>query len=85
MKQLLAGKIATTYGTSFDCVASSIIERGFERAVLLTDGYAFLSNEKKVALQEDKVKLLTILFGGSAECAPLAPFGEVLQLSHVVA
>lgn len=84
IKQLLKGKLATTYGTSFDCVAVSIADRGFDRAVILTDGYAFLTDEKKVALQEGNVKLLTILFGGSSECAPLAPFGEVVQLDEVV-
>lgn len=80
LKQLLGGKISTTYGTSFDCVAVSIVDRGFDRAVIVTDGYAFLTVEKKVAMMESRVKLLTILIGSSSECVPLAQFGEVVQL-----
>lgn len=83
-KQLLAGKITTTYGTSFDCVAASIVDRGYGHAVIVTDGYAFLTPEKTNALQEGKVKLLTLLFGGGSQCPPLAPFGEVLSLDQVV-
>jgi hypothetical protein len=83
-KQLLAGKISTTYGTSFDCVADSVVDRGFERAVILTDGYASLSAASKDALVKGKVRLLTILFDGASECAPLAPFGQVVKLDQVV-
>ena len=83
-RELLAGNIATTYGTSFDCVALSILDKGFERAVIVTDGYAFLTDPRRDALLEARTKLLTILFGGSSDCSPLAPFGEVVQLDHVV-
>jgi hypothetical protein len=83
-KQLLAGNISTTFGTSFDCVADSVIERSFERAVILTDGHASLTAEKKDALKKGRVNLLTILFGGSSDCEPLAPFGQVVQLDQVV-
>ena len=83
-KQLLSGRIATTFGTSFDCVAESIAIRGFERAVIITDGFASLSPNKGTALREGKVKLLTILFGGGSACQPLESYGEVVQLDRVV-
>ncbi len=83
-KQLLSGRIATTFGTSFDCVAESIAARGFERAVIITDGFASLSTGKGTALRDGKVKLLTILFGGGSACQPLEPYGEVVHLDRVV-
>ena len=82
-RQLLAGRISTTYGTSFDCVANSIVENGFERAVVLTDGYAYLTAGPNDALRASGARVLTILFGGSTRCPSLAPFGEVLELEDV--
>ncbi len=82
-RQLLAGRISTTYGTSFDCVANSILEQGFERAVILTDGHAYLSGDVHNALKASKSRLLTVLFGGAMSCPSLAPFGEVMELEKV--
>jgi hypothetical protein len=82
-RQLLAGRISTTYGTSFDCVARSILEEGFERAIVLTDGHAYLSGDVHNELKESKAKLLTVLFGTAISCPSLAPFGEVMNLNDV--
>ncbi|MHC5058240.1 MAG: hypothetical protein ACYTKD_26585, partial [Planctomycetota bacterium] len=38
LKALAKGEgIRTTYGTDFDCVAASILERGYPKAVMITD------------------------------------------------
>jgi len=83
-KEVMAGKIQTTFGTSFDCVAESVVEQKFRRAIVLTDGFAFLTEDKRIALKESKASLLTILFGGARTCDPLAPYGDVVQLEDVV-
>lgn len=83
-KEVMAGKIQTTYGTSFDCVAASIVENRFKRAIVLTDGFAYLTQEKEKALVESKAKMLTVLFGGARTCDPLATHGDVVQLEDVV-
>jgi len=41
LKALAKGEgIRTTYGTDFDCVVASILERGYPKAVVITDGLA---------------------------------------------
>jgi hypothetical protein len=86
MKALAKGEgIRTTYGTDFDCVASSIIEHDYPKAVVITDGYASMTDEHAKALGERKVSILTIIFGdGDDDCEPLAPFGPVMKLEDVV-
>lgn len=81
---LCAGRLSTTYGTDFNCVARAITERGYDRAVVLTDGYASLDDEPARQLSEDRPVILTILFGTKTDCPDLAPFGEVVQLADVV-
>ena len=85
MRDVMRGKLVTTYGTSFDCVARSLIERQYQRAVLLTDGYATLSAHHTKHLTEANVRLLTVLFGNAKSCPALAPLGEVVQLTDVAA
>ena len=82
-KTLLAGRIQTTYGTDFDCIADSIIERGFDKAVILTDGYASLNEDKQAELKKRKLQTLTILFGGATDCEEFEPFGDVVQLDDI--
>lgn len=82
-KKLLAGHIETTYGTDFDCIADSIIEKNYDKAVILTDGHASLAEAKQLELKKRKLQALTILFGGKKDCEELDPFGEVLQLEDV--
>ena len=83
-KEVMAGRIQTTFGTSFDCIAESVVEKRFQRAIILTDGYAFLTEDKRNALTASKAKLLTVLFGGARGCDALGQFGEVVQLEDVV-
>lgn len=81
---LLAGRVQTTYGTDFDCVAESLMERRLDQAIVLTDGHAELEEVNRHHLIQRHVRLLTILFGGETNCVELAPFGDVLQLDDVV-
>ncbi len=83
LEELLAGEIQTTYGTDFDCVARSILEQGFERSIVITDGYAGLSKCLRDELLEQQAQLLTVLFGHARGCAPLAALGEVVPLQEV--
>ncbi len=82
-KTLLAGQVRTTYGTDFDCIADSILERGFDKAVILTDGYASLAEDKQTELKKRKLQTLTILFAGKRECEEFEPLGDVVQLDDV--
>jgi hypothetical protein len=84
MEALCRGRVTTTYGTDFDCVAREIVAREFERAVVITDGFAALSEDDAVALREKHAQVLTILFGGKLDCLDLAVFGEAVQLTDVV-
>jgi hypothetical protein len=86
LKALAKGEgIRTTYGTDFDCVAASILERGYPKAVVITDGYADMTEEHMEALRKRKVSILTIIFGdGDEECEALKPFGPVMKLEDVV-
>ncbi len=86
LKALAKGEgIRTTYGTDFDCVAASILERGYPKAVVITDGYADMTEEHMEALKKRKVSILTIIFGdGDEECEALKPFGPVMKLEDVV-
>jgi len=55
-KSLLAGQVQTTYGTDFDCIAESIIERNMDKAIVITDGYASISADKQVELKNRKLQ-----------------------------
>ncbi len=78
------GQVETTYGTDFDCIALSILEKGFGKAVVLTDGYAGLKAENAEKLKRAGVRVLTILFGTRHGCPEFEPFGPVMELDDVV-
>jgi len=82
-KTLLKGHVQTTYGTDFDCIAESILERAFDKAVILTDGYASMSEANRDRLKEGPFTALTVLFGGKTDCPEFGRFGDVVQLEEV--
>ena len=82
---LLKGNIQTTFGTDFNCIATSILERGFDKAVIITDGYVSMSDELKAQLKKDGLVTLTILFDDAQTCEDFAEFGEVVQLDEITA
>lgn len=82
---LLKGGVRTTYGTDFDCVARSMLDKGLDKAVVLTDGYASMQPKLQEELRERKVQVLTVLFGGKEDCPEFAPLGDVVLLEDAVA
>ena len=80
---LCHGKIRTTYGTDFDCIANTILEKEYERAAVITDGYGGLKEENSAALAKAGIRILTILFAEKKECPEFEPFGEVVKLEDV--
>ena len=82
-KSLLKGRVETTYGTDFDCIAEHILEQKYDKAVIMTDGYASMKKANQEALEKQKVNTLTVLFGGRKECPEFAVFGDVVQLEDV--
>ena len=77
---VLKGNIQTTCGTDFNCVAMSVLERGFDKAVVITDGYASMSDDLKKELKKHGLVTLTILFDDAQTCDDFAEFGEVVDL-----
>ena len=82
-RALLQGQIHTTYGTDFNCIAESILERDFDKAVVITDGVAAMRPELKDQLKRRGLRTLTVLFGNASVCDDLAEFGDVVELEDV--
>jgi len=85
MQELVRGKIKTTFGTSFDSVANSILEKQYEKAVVITDGYSSISAELQKRMKEKGERIVTILFGGASQTNDFAQFGEVIHLKDATA
>ncbi|VGO13882.1 hypothetical protein PDESU_02439 [Pontiella desulfatans] len=83
MDALMRGYVETTYGTDFNCVAQTILTEEFKRAVIITDGYAAMSEQNQTALHDAGVRILTILFGIHNNGKVLEPFGEVMNLNEI--
>jgi len=66
-RTLLAGHIETTYGTDFNCIAEHILANRFDKAVILTDGYANMTKENQEQLKARRFRALTVLFGGRSD------------------
>ena len=81
--ELCKGQVQTTYGTDFDCIAETILEKEYERAVVITDGYGGLKEESSAALAKAGSRILTILFADKTECPEFEPFGDVVTLKDV--
>lgn len=82
-KLLIDGKIKTSYGTDFDCVAESAVENNYDKLIVITDGYASMKPENQQELLKRRIKILTILYGGSTTCDDLKQFGPLMELSTV--
>ncbi len=83
-RTLLQGKVQTTFGTDFNCIATSLVEQGLDKAVIVTDGYATMSEEHLLELRVKKIRTLAILFGGRRECPEFAATGDIVQLEDIV-
>jgi len=82
-ESVLKGHVQTTYGTDFDCIAESVLERDFRKAVIVTDGFASMKPELSEKLKEHRLRTLTVLFGNSRDCDDFAAFGDVVQLEDI--
>jgi hypothetical protein len=83
-QSLVQGAVKTTYGTDFNCVAQSIVDRNLDKAIVVTDGYASLKPELQEELRRRRVQMMTVLYGGKTACPEFAPLGDVVQLEEVV-
>lgn len=83
IEDLLKGKIRTTYGTDFNCIARSVLDWRFDKAIIITDGYADMTEELSKQLKAMGLVTLTILFDGASSCEDFAKFGDVVQLSDI--
>ena len=82
-RTLLAGQVQTTYGTDFDCIAEHVLANRLDRAVILTDGYASMTEENQEQLKQRAFTALTVLFGGRTDSPEFETLGDVLQLEDV--
>ena len=82
-KTLLAGHIQTTFGTDFDCIAEHVLANRLDKAVILTDGYASMTEENREALRKAGVRLLVVLFGDRTDSPEFDALGDVVQLDEV--
>jgi len=55
-------KVRTTGGTDFDCVAGSILENGYKKCVVFTDGWASMTSDNQNALDTLGLEMLTIMY-----------------------
>ena len=82
-RTLLAGHVETTYGTDFNCIAEHSLENHIDKAVILTDGYASMTEENQEQLQARAFRSLTVLFGGRTDSPEFEALGDVVQLDEV--
>jgi len=82
-RTLLAGQVQTTYGTDFDCIAEHVLANRFDKAVILTDGYASMTAENQDQLKTCAFRALTVLFGGRTDSPEFEALGDVVQLDDV--
>ena len=76
---LMSGEICTTGGTDFDCIAETLIKDNVSKAIIITDGYANMSDTNIKQLKQNKVELLTLLIDTDDQLL-LKQFGEVLPV-----
>jgi hypothetical protein len=82
-KTLLAGHIQTTYGTDFDYIAEHLLANRFDKAVILTDGYASMTEEDQEQLKARKFRPLTVLFDRRTDSPEFECLGDVVQLDEI--
>jgi hypothetical protein len=71
--------VQTAFGADFTCIARSIFERGFDKAVIVTDDYATMSDELKVQLMKCGLLTCTIPSADVQACDDFREVGEVAR------
>ena len=82
---LLAGKVQTTYGADFDCIAQHLLEHRLDKAVILTGGHASMTEANQEQLKARGFKSLTVLFGVRSDGSDFETFGDVITLEVAIA
>jgi len=83
LQNLIKGEIHTTYGTSFDCVARSIVDNGYDKAIIITDGFSRdVRQDLFTDMKKLKLKTLNILFDGVC-CPSFEEFGDTIFLEDL--
>ena len=75
--------LTATYGTDFDCIAEHVLANRFDKAVVLTDGYARMTEDNQEQLKARAFRALTVLFGGRTDSPEFEALGDVVQLDEV--
>ncbi len=65
--------------------APDTLDHHLHKAVIITDGYASMTEENQEQLERRDIRTLTALFGGRSDCEEFEPFGDVVQLDGIVA
>lgn len=71
LEDLRRGRVLTTGGTDFDCVALHAAEKRFRRILVVTDGYADLEEQNRRLLQRRGVDVYLVLTEDAKETCPL--------------
>jgi hypothetical protein len=67
MTELSNGRYSTTGGTDFTCIADHAIEKGIDKCIIFTDGYASLDSEKVKKTKEQIKDAAVVYFGQYTE------------------
>ena len=59
LRQLRQGFVSSTGGTDFDCIAEHALEKGYQKIIIITDGYASISQANADALKRKDIHLFT--------------------------
>ena len=62
-----------------------ILAHRFDKAIILTDGYASMTDENQKQLKARAFRALTVLFGGRTDNPEFEALGDVVQLDEVTA
>jgi hypothetical protein len=81
-KDLKNGNIKTTYGTDFNCIAESILDNDYNKAIIITDGISSLNNSYLEKLKEKKVKTLNIIIEGT-RCPGFEKIGHNISIKEL--
>lgn len=86
MNDLRQGRIRTSYGTDFDCIAQQIEKDHMDRVIIFTDGEATMTDRYQAMLKANQVKILTVLFTTSVNYGTvLRNVGDVVSLADILA
>lgn len=60
-----------------------ILANRYDKAVILTDGYANMTEDNQEQLKARDFRALTVLFGGRSDSPEFQALGDVVELDEV--